>query len=142
MIRKEFSVSDFENLDLTKCDKTLVADFFQIVNRETLGMKVSNAMHQRQQEHFNKAMLSITEVNRDRVSAIREIQLTRQKHLPMKRILSYVLSNSIVVNTPAGYGKEPITKRLRHIITIFHLTFVSRVNNIPSAIQNHKSQLD
>ena len=79
MISKEFSKSDFVNLHIAECDKTTVNDFFQLINQETLGTKVSIALSQRQQGHFDKAMLNMSEANRDQVIAIREIQLILDK---------------------------------------------------------------
>ena len=69
-----FSESDFVNLQLSKCDESIVYDFLKVINNETLGRKVSIALNQRQQGNFDKAMLNITEANRDQVLAVREIQ--------------------------------------------------------------------
>ena len=74
MIGKIFSVSDFENLYLSKCDESLVYEFLKLINNETLGRKVSRSLNQRKQGYFDKAMLNISEANRDQVLAIREIQ--------------------------------------------------------------------
>jgi tetrahydromethanopterin S-methyltransferase subunit H len=73
MINKKFSESEFEILQLPKCEESLVYDFLKSINNETLGMKVSIALNQRKQGHFDKAMLNISEANRDQVLAIREI---------------------------------------------------------------------
>jgi len=74
MIGKKCFESDFENLHLSKCDKSLVYDFLKLINNETLGVKVSRSLNQRKQGHFDQAMLNISEVNRDQVLAIRQIQ--------------------------------------------------------------------
>jgi len=74
MIGKKCSESDFKNLYLLKCDKSLVYDFLKLINNETLGVKVSRSLNQRKQGHFDQAMLNISEVNRDQVLAIRQIQ--------------------------------------------------------------------
>ena len=56
----------------------LIGELFQnlldVVQAETLGKKVAIALNQRSQGHFDKAMLNISEVNRDQVLSIREIQ--------------------------------------------------------------------
>ena len=69
-----FSESDFKNLQISKCDSSVISDFLKLINNETLGMKVLNAINQSKQGHFNKAMLNISGANRDQVLAIREIQ--------------------------------------------------------------------
>ena len=79
MISKKYSESDFDNLQLSKCDKSLVYDFLKSINNETLGRKVSIALNQRKQGHFDKAMLNISEANRDQILAIREIQTILDK---------------------------------------------------------------
>jgi hypothetical protein len=45
-----------------------------VVRTETLGKKVATALKQRTQGQFDKAMLNVSEVNRDQVLSIREIQ--------------------------------------------------------------------
>ena len=75
----KMSESDFEKLEIQKCDKSIVNDFFKVINSRTLGKKVANALDLKKQGHFNKAVLIITEVNRDQVLAIREIQSTLDK---------------------------------------------------------------
>ena len=49
-------------------------NLLEVVQAETLGKKVAIATNQRSQGHFDKAMLNISEVNRDQVLSIREIQ--------------------------------------------------------------------
>lgn len=71
----KFTEADFEALDLANCDAPLVRDFLHNVNNETLGRKVYEAIDQKEKGHFDKAMLSISEANRDQVLAIREIQV-------------------------------------------------------------------
>ena len=46
----------------------------EVVQAETLGKKVAIALNQKSQGHFDKAMLNISEANRDQVLSIREIQ--------------------------------------------------------------------
>ncbi len=79
MLRMKYSESDFENLQLSKCDDSLVYNFLKLINNETLGRKVSISLTQRDQGHFDKAMLNISEANRDQVLAIREIQAILDK---------------------------------------------------------------
>lgn len=74
MINKKLSQSDFENFPLSDCDPTVVSDFLKSINNATLGNKVASAINHRKQGHFNKAMLNMTEANRDQVIAIRKIQ--------------------------------------------------------------------
>lgn len=66
--------TDFQELGLSSCDESLIHDFMEIINKETLGRKVYEAISQKEKGHFDKAMLSISEANRDQVMAIREIQ--------------------------------------------------------------------
>ncbi|MFC1533668.1 hypothetical protein ACFL7M_09925 [Thermodesulfobacteriota bacterium] len=79
MIEKKYYESDFENLELSKCNKSHVNSFLKIVNSKTLGRKVAIAVNLKKQGHFNKAVLYITEANRDQVLAIREIQTVLDK---------------------------------------------------------------
>lgn len=48
--------------------------FCKKINKPTLNLKVHEARTLRNQGHFDKAMLNITEANRDQVIAIRKIQ--------------------------------------------------------------------
>ena len=61
----------------------LIGEPFQnlldVVQAETLGKKVAAALNQRSQGHFDKAMLNISEANRDQVLSIREIQAIIEK---------------------------------------------------------------
>ena len=68
------SEPDFEKLEIEKCDKSIVNDFLKVINNQTLAKKISNALNLKKQGHFNKAVLYVTEANRDQVLAIREIQ--------------------------------------------------------------------
>jgi len=79
MNSKHFSESNFKNLNIVTCDKIVVAGFLKIINGETVGEKVSTALTQRHQGHFDKAMLNISEANRDQVIAIREAQFILDK---------------------------------------------------------------
>lgn len=74
MTENVFSESDFNKLDLKKCNNLSVKDFLNVINSETLGKKVSTAINLKKQGHFNQAMLYVTEANRDQIIAIREIQ--------------------------------------------------------------------
>lgn len=73
MTEKKFSESDFEKLELRKCNKSSVDHFLKVINSETLGKKVSTAISSKKQGHFNQAMLNLAEANRDQIIAIREI---------------------------------------------------------------------
>jgi len=63
-------------------DKNGITEFnnetFQVLldvaQAETLGKKVAIALNQKSQGHFDKAMLNISEANREQVLSIREIQ--------------------------------------------------------------------
>ena len=79
MKAKIFSESDFKNLELSECDKSVINDFLKSINSETIGKIVLNALDQRKQGHFNDAVLSMTEANRDQVLAIRETQTILDK---------------------------------------------------------------
>jgi len=74
MLEKNFSESDFANLEMVKCNKSYVHDFLNSINNITLGRKVAIAIRLKNQGHFNKSVLYISEVNRDQVLAIREMQ--------------------------------------------------------------------
>jgi len=74
MLEKMYSESEFVNLEMTKCNKSSVHDFLNSLNNATLGRKVAIAINLKKQGHFNKSILNITEVNRDQILAIREIQ--------------------------------------------------------------------
>ena len=54
--------------------KALLKDLNNVVQKETLGHKVATALVQRKQGHFDKAVLTISEANRDQVLAIRKTQ--------------------------------------------------------------------
>jgi hypothetical protein len=58
----------------TELNKEIFQILLDVVQAETLGKKVSIALNQRSQGHFDKAMLNISEANRDQVLSIREIQ--------------------------------------------------------------------
>lgn len=62
------------NHGLQDIDATLAQKFFAVVQSDTLGKKVNLALEQRKQGHFDKAMLHMSEANRDQVLAIRAIQ--------------------------------------------------------------------
>lgn len=73
------SRSDYEKLQLPALDEDAVGDFLETINNDTLGRKVVIALNQRKQGHFDKAVLNISEANRDQVLAIREIQAILDK---------------------------------------------------------------
>ena len=58
----------------TELNNELFQILLDVVQAETLGKKVAIALNQRSQGHFDKAMLNISEANRDQVLSIREIQ--------------------------------------------------------------------
>ena len=74
MTENKFLESDFDKVELRKCDKSCINDFLKVINSETIGKKVLTAFSLKEQGHFNRAMLDIAEVNRDQVIAIREVQ--------------------------------------------------------------------
>ena len=57
--------------DLTK---EMMVTLLGIVQGETLGNKVTSAVNQRKQGHFDSAVLHITEANRDHMLAVRKVQ--------------------------------------------------------------------
>ncbi len=63
-----------ENNGFSKLEKSLVQELNKVVREGTLGYKVKTAITQKKQGHFDKAMLNISEVNRDQVLSIRQIQ--------------------------------------------------------------------
>jgi len=74
-----YSWSDFDNFHLSNCSQSMIDNFLKLISDETLGRKILVALNQRKQGHFDKAMLSISEANRDQVLAIREIQTILSK---------------------------------------------------------------
>ena len=61
-------------MGVSEMDETLFQDLMGVVQRETFGNKVTSALNQRKQGHFDKAMLTMSEVNRDQVLSIRATQ--------------------------------------------------------------------
>ena len=59
---------------VTEFNNEIFQVLLDIVQAETLGKKVAIALNQKSQGHFDKAMLNISETNRDQVLSIREIQ--------------------------------------------------------------------
>ena len=59
---------------VTEFNNEIFQVLLDIVQAETLGKKVAIALNQKSQGHFEKAMLNISETNRDQVLSIREIQ--------------------------------------------------------------------
>ncbi|MCK5467882.1 MAG: hypothetical protein KAI99_05230 [Cyclobacteriaceae bacterium] len=60
--------------DILEVEEKLLQDLIEIIREDTLGYKVTTALNQRKQGHFDKVMLNISEVNRDQVLSIRAIQ--------------------------------------------------------------------
>jgi hypothetical protein len=59
---------------LSEVEDILIQDLINVVREKTFGHKVATALNQRKQGILNKAMLNITEANRDQVLSIRAIQ--------------------------------------------------------------------
>ena len=59
---------------ITELNDAIFHTLLDVVQSETLGKKVAIARNQRSQGHFDKAMLNISEANRDQVLSIRKIQ--------------------------------------------------------------------
>jgi len=131
MITKEYSESDFKYLSLSKCDKALVCDFLHLINKETLAGKVSRSLSQRKQGHFDRAMLSISEVNRDHVLAIREAQeiLDKLKNRDKTEIAFEKYRQFFPFQIGITNGDE-ILNLLTHIKLLFNDEFPSIVNNL------------
>ena len=55
-------------------EEILIQDLIEVVREDTFGYKVATALNQRKQGQFDKAMLNISEANRDQVLSIRAIQ--------------------------------------------------------------------
>jgi hypothetical protein len=54
--------------------KSVIMQFIDKIEKPSLNVKVNDAISLRNKGHFNKAMLNISEANRDQVIAIRKIQ--------------------------------------------------------------------
>jgi hypothetical protein len=59
---------------ILEIDEILIIDLIEAVRENTFGYKVDTALNQRKQGQFDKAMLNISEANRDQVLSIRAIQ--------------------------------------------------------------------
>jgi len=59
---------------ITELNDEIFQIFLEVAQAETLGKKVAIALNQRSQGHFDKAILNISEANRDQVLSIRKIQ--------------------------------------------------------------------
>jgi hypothetical protein len=59
---------------ILEIDEILILDLIHAVRENTFGYKVDTALIQRKQGQFDKAMLNISEANRDQVLSIRAIQ--------------------------------------------------------------------
>lgn len=60
--------------DILEVEEILVRDLIEVVRENTIGYKVATALNERKQGQFDKAMLNISEANRDQVLSIRAIQ--------------------------------------------------------------------
>jgi len=60
--------------DFIENQEIFVQNLNDLLQEETFGNKVNKALNQKKQGHFNKAMLNISELNRDQVLSIITIQ--------------------------------------------------------------------
>ena len=63
-----------KNNGILEVEEILIQNLVEIVREDTFGYKVATALNQRKQGQFDKAMLNISETNRDQVLSIRAIQ--------------------------------------------------------------------
>lgn len=75
-----FDKENFPEIDFSGCCSVIINDFLDVLNGKTLGAKVSDAIELRSKGMFNDAMLLISEINRDQVLAIRDIQKIIDKY--------------------------------------------------------------
>jgi hypothetical protein len=59
---------------ILEVEEILIQDLIEVVREDTIGYKVATALNQRKQGRFDKAMLIISQANRDQVLSIRAIQ--------------------------------------------------------------------
>ena len=71
--------SIFKKNGILEVEKILIEELIEVVQKDTLGFKVATALNQRKQGQFDKAMLNISEANRDQVLSIRAIQFIIDK---------------------------------------------------------------
>jgi hypothetical protein len=76
MVKNEINI--LENIlkknGVLEVEGILVQELIEVVREDTIGYKVAIALDQRKQGQFDKAMLNISEANRDQVLSIRAIQ--------------------------------------------------------------------
>ena len=88
------------------------------MNSETLAKKVSLAIKLKTQGHFNRAMLLITEANRDQVIAIRKIQdiLDRLKNQNKTEIIFENFRQTLPIQIGLSNGKDvlDLLERIRN----------------------------
>jgi len=134
MTESKFSESDFEKLEITKCNKSFMNDLLKVINGETLGKKVSIAISLKKQGHFNRAMLNITEANRDQVIAIREIQCILDK-VENRNKIEIVFENfrqSLPLQIGLSNGKD-VLELLDRIENDFEGTLSEKINELHQA---------
>lgn len=85
MIEKEFTLSDIETLGFAECDPYLAKGFLELINSESLGRMFASALEKRKKGHFNDALKTITEVNKQQFYAISEIQRILDESKGQKR---------------------------------------------------------
>ena len=72
--RKIIIESILDKNGITEFNNETFQVLLDVAQAETLGKKVAIALNQKSQGHFDKAMLNISEANREQVLSIREIQ--------------------------------------------------------------------
>lgn len=131
MTENKFSESDFEKLEITKCNKSYINDLLKVINGETLGKKVAIAIRLKKQGHFNQAMLNITEANRDQVIAIREIQCILDK-LENRKNIEIVFENfrqSLPLQIGISNGKE-VLELLYKIKVVYDRSLPEKISEL------------
>lgn len=74
MQTKVFSEENFFNIDFANCSSVIINEFIRAIKANTLGYKILKAIELRSKGHFNDAMLAMSEINRDHIQAIRNVQ--------------------------------------------------------------------
>lgn len=131
MLRKHYSKSEFENLEIEKCNKSYVHDFLNSINTATLGRKVDRAIHLKKRGHFNKAILNITEVNRDQILAIRDIQaiLDSLEHRGKTEIIFENFRQTLPLQIGLKNGEE-ILNLLNQIKAVYSGKLIEIINEL------------
>ena len=134
MTEDKFSEFDFEKLEITKCNKSSMNDLLKVINGETLGKKVKIAISLKKQGHFNRAMLNITEANRDQVIAIREIQgiLDKLENRNKTEIVFENFRQSLPLQIGLSNGKD-VLALLDRIENNFEGTLSEKTNELHQA---------